>query len=65
MPDYWSYLAMRIITAVGAVGLFNSSFTMTIELMGSKEVLAIILKFSNKLRKNCNSDCALASLAHI
>ena len=38
MPDYWSYLAMRVVTAIGAVGLFNSAFTMTIELMGSKEV---------------------------
>ena len=39
MPGYWSYLALRIVTAVGAVGLFNSTFTMTIELMGSKEVI--------------------------
>ena len=38
MPTYWSYLALRIVTGVGAVGLFNATFTMTIELMGSKEV---------------------------
>ena len=38
MPTYWSYLALRIVTAIGAVGLFNATFTMTIELMGSKEV---------------------------
>ena len=38
MPEYWSYLALRLVTAVGAGGLFNATFTMTIELMGSKEV---------------------------
>ena len=38
MPDYWSYLALRFITALGAIGLFNESFTLTVELMGSKEV---------------------------
>ena len=38
MPTYWSYLALRIVTGIGAVGLFNATFTMTIELMGSKEV---------------------------
>ena len=41
MPDYWSYLALRLLTAVGSVGLFNSTFTMTIEFMGSKEVRSI------------------------
>ena len=45
MPDYWSYLALRILTAIGAVGLFNSTFTMTIELMGSKEVRATFQNF--------------------
>jgi len=39
MPDYWSYLALRFITAVGAIGLFNESFTLTVELMGSKEIV--------------------------
>jgi len=39
MPDYWSYLALRLLTAVGSVGLFNSTFTMTIEFMGSKEIV--------------------------
>ena len=38
MPDYWSYLSLRVLTACGAVGLFNESFTLTVELMGSKEV---------------------------
>ena len=45
MPDYWSYLSLRILTAIGAVGLFNSTFTMTIELMGSKEVRATFQNF--------------------
>ena len=45
MPDYWSYLALRIVTAIGAVGLFNSTFTMTIELMGSKEVSGTFQNF--------------------
>jgi len=39
MPDYWSYLALRFITALGAIGLFNESFTLTVELMGSKEIV--------------------------
>ena len=38
MPDYWSYMALRVVTASGSVGLFNEAFTMTVELMGSKEV---------------------------
>ena len=38
MPTYWSYLALRIVTGIGAVGLFSATFTMTIELMGSKQV---------------------------
>ena len=38
MPDYWSYLALRVLTASGSVGLFNESFTLTVALMGSKEV---------------------------
>ena len=38
MPDYWSYLALRFLTACGAVGLFNEAFTLTVELMGSREV---------------------------
>ena len=46
MPDYWSYLALRIVTAIGAVGLFLSTFTMTIELMGSKEVRAQFQKYN-------------------
>ena len=45
MPTYWSYLALRILTAIGSGGLFNASFTMTIELMGSKEVTKIHLFF--------------------
>ena len=28
----------RFLTAVGAVGLFNESFTLTVEVMGAKEV---------------------------
>jgi len=39
MPDYWSYLSLRVLTACGAVGLFNESFTLTVELMGSKEIV--------------------------
>merc|ERR1712241_475710 len=27
MPEYWSYLALRLVSAVGAVGLFNATFT--------------------------------------
>ena len=38
MTDYWSYMALRLVTASGSVGLFNEAFTMTVELMGSKEV---------------------------
>ena len=38
MTDYWSYMALRLVTAAGSVGLFNEAFTMTVELMGSKEV---------------------------
>ena len=38
MPDYWSYMALRFLTACGGVGLFNEAFTLTVELMGSKEV---------------------------
>ena len=38
MTDYWSYMALRVVTASGSVGLFNEAFTMTVELMGSKEV---------------------------
>ena len=45
MPDYWSYMALRLITATGSVGLFNEAFTMTVELMGSKEVNKIPLTF--------------------
>jgi len=39
MPGYWSYLALRFLTAVGAVGLFNESFTLTVEVMGAKEIV--------------------------
>ena len=38
MTDYWSYMVLRLVTASGSVGLFNEAFTMTVELMGSKEV---------------------------
>ena len=30
----------RFLTAVGAVGLFNEAFTLTVEVMGAKEVSA-------------------------
>ena len=40
MTDYWSYMALRLVTAAGSVGLFNEAFTMTVELMGSKEVMS-------------------------
>jgi MFS family permease len=39
MPDYWSYLVSRFLTAVGGVGLFNEAFTLTVELMGSREIV--------------------------
>ena len=34
-------IILRFLTAVGAVGLFNESFTLTVELMGSKEVRSL------------------------
>jgi len=37
MPEYWSYTVLRFITAIGSVGLFNESFTLTVELLGNKE----------------------------
>merc|ERR1719411_829052 len=30
MTDYWSYMALRLVTAAGSVGLFNEAFTMTV-----------------------------------
>jgi len=40
MPDFWSYMALRFLTACGGVGLFNEAFTLTVELMGSKEIVS-------------------------
>ena len=31
-------MMIRFLTAVGAVGLFNEAFTLTVEVMGAKEV---------------------------
>ena len=31
-------MVVRFLTAVGAVGLFNEAFTLTVEVMGAKEV---------------------------
>jgi len=39
MPEYWSYLVLRFFVAMASVGLFNEAFTLTIELMGSKEIV--------------------------
>jgi len=39
MPDYWTYLVLRFLTAVGGVGLFNEAFTLTVEVMGAKEIV--------------------------
>ena len=33
-------MMIRFLTAVGAVGLFNEAFTLTVEVMGAKEVSA-------------------------
>ena len=63
MPTYWSYLALRIVTGIGAVGLFSATFTMTIELMGSKEV-----RIQQTVKpKLCGfySDCPLVAMAHL
>ena len=38
MPDYWSYFTLRMVTAIGAGGLYMSAFTLTVELVGSKQV---------------------------
>jgi len=42
MPEFYSYTAFRLITGLGAVGLFNESFTLTVELCGSKKIVPCI-----------------------
>ena len=64
MPTYWSYLALRIVTGIGAVGLFNATFTMTIELMGSKEV-GIQQNFNAEKLCGFYSDCPLVTMANL
>ena len=64
MPDYWSYLAVRVVTAIGAVGLFNSTFTMTIELMGSKEVSGTFQNI-NFMKLIKYSDCSLVAMVNL
>jgi len=48
MPDYYSYTIFRVLTAIGSVGLFNESFTLTVELLGSKEMVSWLPWISKK-----------------
>ena len=38
MTMMMTMMMIRFLTAVGAVGLFNEAFTLTVEVMGAKEV---------------------------
>ena len=46
MPSNVSYLALRFITGCGSMALFNESFTLTVEVIGSKEVRLTVLSSS-------------------
>ena len=37
MPEYYSYTASRLVTGIGAQGMFLGAFAMAVEVVGSKE----------------------------
>ena len=39
---YWSYAVLRLLTGVGAQGLFILGFSLSVEIVGSKETLPCI-----------------------
>jgi len=42
MPEYYSYLVTRIITAIGAQGIFLAPFAMTVEIVGGQKTVGFI-----------------------
>merc|ERR1711892_909646 len=42
MPEYYSYTLSRVLTAIGAQGLFLSTFSLTLEVLGSRETVPFL-----------------------
>lgn len=42
MPEYWSFLLTRVVTAIGAEGVFLVPFTLSMEIVGGKETMSLL-----------------------